>query len=172
MMFFQYPTQHSIFFSGAFFDTNELRVPCRLGISVVENIGQASGHARAEIDSRMAEHNHDAAGHVFTAMIANAFHHGQRSAVADGKPFAGRARDVEFTRGCAVKNGIAGENVSADCRLPAGADADRAAAQSLADIVVGGPRQMELKTADQKRAKTLPGRSFETELQRLRAKRT
>src|SRR6267142_2336126 len=103
-------------------------------------------------------------------MIAHAFYHGQRAAVPDGEPFTRRARDIKLARSRAVKNSIAGENVSAHRRLPAGADADRAAAQSLADIVVGGPRKMELEAADQKRAETLSGCSLEIEFERTSAR--
>ena len=84
---------------------------------------------------RISDH---AAGHVFAAVLANAFDHREGAAVAHAKAFAGAARDEKLAGGGAVQNGIAREHIAAP---RSGADRqlidDRAAGQSLADVVVG-----------------------------------
>src|SRR5579871_6168365 len=40
---------------------------------LVEYVGQASAHAGSEVAAASAEHNHEAVGHVFAAVIADAF---------------------------------------------------------------------------------------------------
>jgi hypothetical protein len=48
---------------------------------------------RREVAPGRAEHD-DAAGHILAAVIADAFDHGDRAAVAHRKPLAGDAADV------------------------------------------------------------------------------
>ena len=51
----------------------------------VENVGDAAAHAGSEIPAAGAEHDHRAAGHVFAAVIADAFNDRCRAGVANGK---------------------------------------------------------------------------------------
>ena len=72
----------------------------------VEHVGEAAGHAGAEVDARTAEHDDDAAGHVFTAMVARAFDHGDCTRIAHGEALAGLAVCIQFTAGRAIQAGI------------------------------------------------------------------
>ena len=47
----------------------------------------AAAHASAEIASCLAEYQGAATSHVFTAMVADAFHHSPRAAVAHAETF-------------------------------------------------------------------------------------
>ena len=55
--------------------------------------------------------NHDAAtGHVFTAVVANAFDNRTGTGVAHGESLCRYAPDIRFTTGCAIQNDIARNN--------------------------------------------------------------
>ena len=53
-----------------------------------QDVGEAAGHAGAEIEADGAENGGDSAGHVLATMLAHAFDNGDGTAVADGEPFA------------------------------------------------------------------------------------
>ncbi|MNI79904.1 hypothetical protein D3C73_1363960 [compost metagenome] len=42
----------------------------------VQHVGEPARHACAEVDARFTENTDDAAGHVFTAVVTDAFDHG------------------------------------------------------------------------------------------------
>src|SRR5271170_20444 len=63
---------------------------------LVEHIGDAAGHPGGEIASGDADHHHDAAGHVFAAVIARPFHDRDRPGIAYREPFAGDAAEIAF----------------------------------------------------------------------------
>ena len=54
----------------------------------VVDIGDAAGHARAEVDAGWTEHHDPAAGHVFAPVVADALDDRRESAVADREAFA------------------------------------------------------------------------------------
>ena len=82
-----------------------------------------------------------AAGHIFTAVVADAFDDGVDAAVADTEPFAGRAVDVGFTGGRSIKGDVADDDVvfCRENRFPRRRYDDLAAGQALAQVVVGIP---------------------------------
>ena len=49
--------------------------------------------------------------HVLAAVIADSFDNGGRSAVADGKPFAGNAADEGFAAGRAIERDVSDDDV-------------------------------------------------------------
>src|ERR1700756_139117 len=71
--------------------------------TLVEDIGDASAHARRKVSAAGAKDKNEAIRHVFTAMIAYAFNDGGRSGIAHGKTFAGYAIQKGFAAGGAVK---------------------------------------------------------------------
>ena len=68
----------------------------------VIDIGEAAGHASAEVGAGVAEYGNHAAGHVFTAMIADAFNDCVTAGIAHRKTFTGCARGEQLAAGCAV----------------------------------------------------------------------
>jgi len=46
-------------------------------------------------------------------MVAQAFHDGERTAIAHGKAFSGLSGHVQLPGGCAIENGVADKNVAA-----------------------------------------------------------
>ena len=57
----------------------------------IPDVGASAGHAGAEVSPGPAEHDDQAAGHVFAAMVAHAFDDRRRAAVADREALAGLA---------------------------------------------------------------------------------
>ena len=57
----------------------------------IEHVGDAAAHAGGEVAAGRPEHDHAAAGHVFAAVIADAFDDGVGAAVADRESLAGDA---------------------------------------------------------------------------------
>src|SRR6478735_9161367 len=77
---------------------------------LIEHIGKAAGHARAEIHAGAAEHDDHAAGHVFAAMVADTFDHGERAGVAHAKTLAGAARCIHLAASGTVQTGVADDD--------------------------------------------------------------
>ena len=77
----------------------------------IEHVRDAAAHARREVPAGPAEHDDPAAGHVFAAVIADAFDDGERAAVAHREAFAGDAAEVRLAAGRAVERDVADEDV-------------------------------------------------------------
>nr|VFK62536.1 MAG: hypothetical protein BECKUNK1418G_GA0071005_10259 [Candidatus Kentron sp. UNK]VFK70544.1 MAG: hypothetical protein BECKUNK1418H_GA0071006_103119 [Candidatus Kentron sp. UNK] len=73
----------------------------------IQHIGNAAAHASGEVASGAAENNDDPAGHVFTAVIADAFDNSNSPGVAGGEAFSGNAPEVALPARGAVENGVA-----------------------------------------------------------------
>ncbi len=99
--------------------------------------GNGGGGIRRFNESGMTDQDHDSGSHVFASVLAEAFDHGQSAAVADGKAFTAASGNVEFAAGSSVKNGVAGKNLAKLRSFGARGDGNRAAAQTLTDIIVG-----------------------------------
>src|SRR5579884_86637 len=69
---------------------------------LVEDVGDPARHPGGEIAAGPAEHDDDAAGHVFAAVIPRAFDDGPHAAVSHGKTLAGRAVEIALAGGRAV----------------------------------------------------------------------
>src|SRR5690606_20721210 len=83
-------------------DNDQVAAPGEISL-LVEHIGNAARHAGSEIAPGAAEHDNDAAGHVFAAMIADAFDNCDRTRIPHGKALAGDAAEIAFALGRAVK---------------------------------------------------------------------
>ena len=117
----------------------------------IQYIGDAAAHAGGEVASGAAEHHYDAAGHVFTAVVADTLDDGDGAGVADGEALAGDAPEVALPTRGAVEDGVADDAPCAymqhevitdivfgdDGALGRGRDDDFAAGEALADVVVG-----------------------------------
>ena len=60
----------------------------------IVDVGDAARHAGGEVAPGVAQHDHDAAGHVFAAVVAGAFDHRDRARVAHGEALAGDALEI------------------------------------------------------------------------------
>ena len=130
---------------------------------LIEHPCDAAGHARAEVLSGAAQHQHGAAGHVFATVIAHTFDDSGGAGVADGEAFAGTTGCKEAARGCAIQRDIAKQDmVRAFTRgIALGAKHDLAAAQALADEVVGQSFEDETHAGDGEGAKRLTGNTLQ-----------
>ena len=72
----------------------------------IQYISNTAAHTCSEIASRGAEYNHPSSGHVFAAMIANAFHYGSCTAVSYCEPFTCNSRYVGLPSGGAIKYSV------------------------------------------------------------------
>ena len=77
----------------------------------VEHIGNAAAHAGREVAPGPAEHHDAPAGHVLAAVIADAFDHHGRAAVADAEALAGHAAHVALAARRAVERDVADDDV-------------------------------------------------------------
>ena len=105
----------------------------------------AAGHAGAEIVTDLAKDNHTPTRHIFTSVGASSLDNRCRAGVADTQALAGLASREQLAGGCAVKDGVADDGVlmcEKGGRRRRTHD-DRAARQSLADIVVGIAAHLE-----------------------------
>ena len=58
-----------------------------------QDVGEAAGHAGAEIETDGPENRGDAPGHVFASVLAHAFDDGDGAAVADSESLADLSGD-------------------------------------------------------------------------------
>ena len=130
----------------------------KAGVRIID-IGDPARHARRKVASGLAQHGHYAAGHVFAAMIAAAFDHGNRARIADRKAFTRDAVEERLTGNRAIKHGVADDDVVRRLTVHMGRLAhDHAAArQALADIVVAVAGQVQGHPVGQPCAKALSG---------------
>src|ERR1700722_3174611 len=129
------------FFLGVDFrESDEIAMEDLVGFAA-EDIGQAAGHARAEIEAERAEDEDNAASHVFAAVLADAFDNGQGPAIADGEAFASAARDEKLAGGGAVENCVASEDIATAGGSRAGGYGDGASGKAFADVIVGFARE-------------------------------
>src|SRR5207244_11744300 len=80
-------------------------------VLAIADVRDAPAHARREIAARPSEHDDAAAGHVFTAMVANAFDDDVRPAVAHAESLARHAAHVRLAAGRPVKRDVADNDV-------------------------------------------------------------
>src|ERR1035438_2898571 len=129
--------------------------------NATQDVSEPPGHARTEIQPHRAEHRDDAASHVLTAVLTDAFDYGNRATVAHREALTGLPSDKQLPGSCTVQNGVTGENVSAFGSGDARADGDVAARKPLPHIVIGFAEKFQGHTFAQKSAEALPRRAPE-----------
>ena len=124
----------------------------------------------AKLRPVLAEHDHQAVGHVFAAVIADAFDHRRRAGVADREALAGHAVEEGLAAGRAVEHHVADQDVlfrQERRSLAADRRSDLAAGEAFADVIVGVAFEFERDALGQERAEALPGRAGELEVDRV-----
>src|SRR5258708_29772995 len=98
-VFLEGAPQPALFIGIDFGERHEIAVKHILGFGT-QHISEAAGHARTEIQAERPENDGHAAGHVLASMLADTFHHGKRTAVADSEtlPAASGNKDVAGRR--------------------------------------------------------------------------
>ena len=74
-------------------DHGHIAVFAKLAV-LVEHIGDAARHACGEVASGRTEHNDNAAGHIFAAMVSAALDDGDGAGIAHGEALPGDAAEV------------------------------------------------------------------------------
>ncbi len=139
---------------------------------LVDDEGEAVGHAGAEVAAGRTEHDDGAAGHVLAAVIADAFDDRRGAAVADREALAGLAGHEERAAGRAVEDRVAGDHLRRRERgRPRRQDRDLAAGHALADVVVRLALEDQPHAADRERAEALAGAAGEPGGDRARFER-
>src|SRR5712692_1192273 len=123
-----------------------------------QNVSQAAGHTRSEIQTERPEDDHDATGHILAAVLADALDYGESSAVADGEALPTAAGDKELARGSAVEHGVSGKNVTAPGSGKSSSDGDGSAGKTFSDVVVGLALEPEGYALGKKSAEALARR--------------
>src|SRR5262245_7957920 len=77
-----------------FFQSNEIFVE-NVHCFLAENISESACHSRTKIETERTKHENGATSHILAAVLSNAFHHGKRTAIANGKTFSGAPRHKE-----------------------------------------------------------------------------
>src|SRR5208282_6924537 len=67
--------------------------------ALVKNVGDAATHAGGKISSAGSEHQNQALGHVFAAVVADSLDHRGRSRIANRKAFASDSVEKSFATG-------------------------------------------------------------------------
>src|SRR6266705_2505689 len=111
----------------------------------VEHIGDAAGHSGGEVASGDTQDGDGPAGHVFAAVISDAFDDGGGARVAYGETLAGYAAEIRFPGDRTVENDVARDDVFGRLATELGRrrNDDAAAREPLSAIVVGIADQIE-----------------------------
>ena len=115
----------------------------------IQNVTKAAGHACAKVDAGFTQHADDAAGHVFTAVVANTFDDGDRAGVTHRETLARTARSIQATAGRAVQAGVADDAgfVATEGRAYRRTNGEQAAGHPFTHIVVRIASQMQFDAA-------------------------
>src|SRR5262249_8519095 len=137
-------------------------------VRCVEHERPPATHSRGEITPGGADHQYHAAGHVFAAMVACAFHHGRDATVANGESLAGAAAEKSPPTGCSVECDVPYQDVVlSDERRGLGREYnDSASGQPFADVVIRVSFQGQGHAPREERAEALAGRAVEFERDR------
>ena len=133
---------------------------------VVEHVGDAAGHAGCKVAPRVAEHHDAPAGHVLAGVVPHAFHNGMGPAIAHGEALAGQTAEVGLPGGGPIEHHVAHDDVLLGGKGGAlgRVDDQMAAAEALARVIVGVPRQRQRDAPRQKRSEALAGGAAEPEV--------
>ncbi len=130
---------------------------------LIKDIGHPARHAGAEITTGGPQDDYPAAGHIFTAMVPQAFDNGFQAAVTHTETLAGQAADKGLPGRGAIEGDVASDDVfrGVECRFFRRIDDDFAARQPLTQVIIGLAGQGQGQTVGDKSAKTLSGRTVE-----------
>ncbi len=146
-------------------EINRIKIAAFFGkvSTLVENVSYTAAHAGGKIPAARPEHQDQALGHVFAAVVADAFDDGSRSGVANGKALARNAVEKCFAVGGAVEGHIPDQNIffGSEDRTSRRIDNQASTGQSLAHIIVGIAFQRQRDSLGEERTETLPRRSLE-----------
>ncbi len=120
----------------------------------------------AKLRPRLAEDDDQAFGHVFAAVIAEAFDDGGGAGVADGEALAGHAVEEGFAAGGAVEDDVADQDILFGHEGGAArrVDDDAAAGEAFADVIVGIAFEFEGDAVGEEGAEALAGGAGELEV--------
>ncbi len=136
---------------------------------LIQHVSHAARHAGCEVAAGFAEHDDDAAGHVFAAVVAHALDHRDGARVAHRETLAGNAAEVALAGRCAVKHGVSDDDrvLGDDVGVFRRPHDDASARQALADIVVAVADQIERDAACEECSERLTGRAAQRHMDRV-----
>ena len=128
-----------------------------------------AGHAGRKVGPDFAQHDNQSAGHVFAAMMPQAFHHGRGAGIPHRKTLAGLAGRKQLTTGSAIETGVTHDDAafSHDAGVGIWRNGNSAPAHPFTHIIVGVANQVQVHTLGVPDPETLPRRTHERQLERL-----
>ena len=112
MVFYKGAQLIDILISFDTFKFESLRVTHALEIPIlVPDVSNAATHAGPEVSTCFSQHYYASTGHVFTAVVANAFDDSSGAAVANTKAFRRNAVEVRLARSCAVHYNVTNKDI-------------------------------------------------------------
>ncbi len=130
-------------------------------IPLIQHISHAAAHARREILPRAAQHHNAPAGHILTAMVANALHHSRSSRIAHTEPFPGHAVYESLPTGSPIQSHIPDDDILTGLE-PAGLGRihnQLPPGKPLAKIVIAVPYQLQRQPLRNESPIGLPARA-------------
>src|SRR5690606_1596122 len=115
----------------------------------IQHIGEATGHTGTEVVAGFTQYHDHAAGHVFAAVVAGAFHNGDGTRVTHGETLTGTARRQQLAAGGTVQTGVAdnGGVVGFEYRTFGRVNHQLAAGHAFTHVIVGVTFQHHFQTA-------------------------
>src|SRR5882757_5660334 len=157
LMRFQHPPQPQLLFRFRVRQRHEFSVQHFLGLRA-QNVRQPARHTRTKIESQRTKHQHHATGHIFAAMLPDAFHNRQRATIANRKPLPSSSTDVKLPGSRAVQHGVSGQHIATPRSRRSRRNSNRSAGKPFADVIVRFPSQFQRDAVRQECPETLPRR--------------
>ena len=141
---------------------------CLKVAELVEHERYAAGHASREVAARLSKNDYDARGHVFTAVVSDAFDHRDSSTVTHAKALARTAGGQERPARSAVHHRIADDHIARpiEAALIRRANYNLASRHSLADIIVRFANQRQAQPGNVECAEALASGAGKVEVDR------
>ena len=105
----------------------------------VVHVGDPAGHSRGEVAAGGPENHRVPARHVLATVVAHALDHGSGARVADAEALGSHPAEERLARGGSVERDVTDDDglVRVKGGGRGGLDDDVAAAEALADVIVG-----------------------------------
>ena len=137
------------------FDMACIQAAFQLSI-LIQHPGDAAGHTRGKVVAHRPQHGHPSAGHVFAAVVAHALNNRPCAGISHGETLARHACHKGISARRAVQRHVADQGIFLfPDAVRRRAYRQRAAGQTLAQVVVCHAVERDLLTAGQERAETL-----------------
>src|SRR5690606_4967047 len=112
----------------------------------IKYIGKPTGHTCTEVVAYFTQHSHNTTSHIFTAVVARTFNHGEGARVTYRKTLTRSTCSKQFTASRTIQTGITNDRsiLRLEWRTFRWEDRDTTTCHTFTDIVIGIPFKADM----------------------------